>query len=73
MKIKTWIVAEDIDRRDLAEKLGVTYTTLSMFCSGTRMPSAQTIAKLHNLSRGKVSFGDFYNLDPPIGTLEVTT
>ena len=74
MWLKQWMVKEGVGRKAFAETLGVSPETLSRYCSGKQKPPAPMVVKLHNLTGGQVSFGDFFNdqLDPPIGTLEST-
>ena len=74
MWLKQWLVKEKIDRVGFAKTLGVAPATLSRYCSGKQKPHAKMVVKIHNQTRGQVSFADFYGhlLDPPIGTLEFT-
>ena len=65
VKLKKWMLLNDIDRQEFTETLGVTYTTLSGYCS-CRRPGLDMAIKIHNITNGQVSFADFYNdrLDP---------
>ena len=59
MKLGAWLKLKEVNRREFAKKLGVSYTTLSGYCA-CRPPGLKRLINIHNMTGGEVSFVDFY-------------
>lgn len=61
MKLRTWRLNEGLTQPQLAERIGVTVSTISRYELG-RVPEPDVIKRIYAETNGKVAPSDFYDL-----------
>jgi transcriptional regulator with XRE-family HTH domain len=59
MKLQDYLKKQGISFRQFAKEIGVSHTLISRYCSKERTPSMGTAKKIHNATKGKVTYKDF--------------
>lgn len=59
MKLSEWLKKNEMKQQELAEKIGAYQPDISDLAHGRRTPTLATIQKIHDATRGEVSFADF--------------
>ena len=62
MKLKDYIRANDGKQADMARDLGVTWMAIWKWREGKRIPKPAMMAKIYQVTGGKVGPGDFYDM-----------
>jgi hypothetical protein len=62
MEPQTWMTSQDFIIATLAEKIGCSVTALWNLLNGNLNVQSKMIAKIEEMSRGKVSAVDFFNI-----------
>ena len=60
MKLKNWLKKSRMEQKELAQKLGVTPSSVCKYVNGTRLPHIKIIRKIAKLTDHKVTIDDFY-------------
>ena len=61
MRLYTFLQGEDESVKKLAIDCGVAGTTISRIQNGSRLPSLKLATRIHNATRGLVTFSDLSN------------
>lgn len=59
MKLKDWMTSKSIKGVDFAAQVRVSSATISLLCSGERMPSVELAQRIEKATRGQVKLGDW--------------
>ena len=59
MKLDQWLEANAMTEADFAERIGVSQPTISRIRRGVCKPSLDTIAKIEDYTKNKVTVDDF--------------
>lgn len=60
--LNDWLIANDIERKDFAKKLGVSTAALGRYCIGERIPERAVMVKIMKLTRGEITANDFFTV-----------
>lgn len=74
MKLSDYLALHKITSSAFADLIGVTQSSVSRFCNGTRRPDLTTIEKIHKVTGGQVTAEDFFETpvsDAPKETLPI--
>ena len=62
MNLHDWMWRSDLEAVEVAKSLGVSRQAVNQWLSGATRPSAETLAKLEELTDGAVTARDFVRL-----------
>ena len=62
MKLKDFIRANDVKQAAIARDLSVSNMAVWRWCAGERIPKPAMMAKIYQVTGGKVGPGDFYDM-----------
>lgn len=61
MHLGTYLEKQKLSPAKFAEMIGVHRTSVVRFRDGTRRPDLQTIQRIHEVTKGKVTAKDFFS------------
>lgn len=64
MKLKSYIIAQDISLSDMARQLETSPQTVQLWAEGLRIPRQDMMRRIYELTDGLVQPNDFYDLPP---------
>ena len=59
MKLSDYIKEKQIEKRELASRIGVSFTSLGRYLAGTRRPEWNVMARIARVTGGQVMPNDF--------------
>ena len=62
MKLKKYLTTNKMTYSDMAEKLGLSISSVHHFCVGKRIPCRKTMRKIYKVTDKQVEPNDFYDL-----------
>lgn len=62
MKLKTWMIKENVSREHLAKFLNTTVQAVGYYVNGQKIPRPETMAKIAAYTKGEVTANDFYGI-----------
>jgi transcriptional regulator with XRE-family HTH domain len=62
MKLKDFILANDVKQAAIARDLSVSNMAVWRWCAGERIPKPAMMAKIYLITGGNVEPGDFYDM-----------
>lgn len=60
MRLKPYLTEHKVSPADFAAKIGVTYTAVSRYVSGARIPHRSVMARIERETKGAVTPNDFF-------------
>lgn len=68
MRLVKWMAKAGLRPDTLAPKIGVTPTAVYRYLDGSRIPDPPIMAKIREVSGGRVTADDFYRFSPRVAT-----
>ncbi len=61
MRLDEWVKTDERNQQQMADEVGVHFTTFSRWVSGKAIPAKRNIKALRKLTDDKVKLSDFYD------------
>lgn len=62
MKLKNWMIKENVSREHLAKFLNTTVQAIGYYVNEQKIPRLETMAKIVAYTKGEVTANDFYGI-----------
>lgn len=62
MHLKKYLKTKKMTYSKMAQRLDLSISTIHNLCTGKRIPSKQSMKKIHSATKGRVRPKDFYDL-----------
>lgn len=63
MKLKNWMIKENVSREHLAKFLNTTVQAIGYYVNEQKIPRPETMAKIVAYTKGEVTANDFYGIE----------